>query len=277
MTVRDLLDKGSTQLSAHSAARLECELLLAAVLGVGRSFLFAHPERAVAPEEADAYDALLQRRAGGEPLAYITGQREFWSLPLKVTPAVLIPRPETERLVEAALERIPPGSAMRIADLGTGSGAIALALASERPRCEIHATERSETALAVARENAARLHIRNVDFHRGSWFEPLFGTFGLIVSNPPYVAAGDPHLEEGDLRFEPKTAQSPGPEGLEAIRQIIGESQSRLEPGGWLLLEHGHDQGAACRALLEEHGFEAIETLTDLQGIERVSLGRRRD
>lgn len=273
-TVRDWLKKGKERLVQHPAAALEAEVLLALAMRVSRPFLFAHPESEVPARAAETFAALLERRADGEPIAYITGEREFWSLPLWVTPAVLIPRPETELLVEAALARIPEDAPYCIADLGTGSGAIALALAGERPRCEIHATDVSRAALEVARANAARLRLDNVCFHQGSWFAPLSGTFDLVASNPPYVAMGDPHLSEGDLRFEPDGALVAGPGGLEALRSIAGQAPERLNPGGWLLLEHGHEQGAECRTLLESQGFESIETLTDLEGTNRVTLGR---
>lgn len=256
------------------SARLEAEIFLARAAGVTRAHLFAHPEKVTSPDIAEAYRALLAQRAAGEPVAYITGEREFWSLSLRVSPAVLIPRPETELLVEAALARTPPTSSFRIADLGTGSGAIALAIASERPTCTVHATDLSAEALAVARDNASRLDLENVRFHQGSWLEPLRGRFEIVVSNPPYVADGDPHLEAGDLRFEPNLALVAGADGMEAICAIAGAAPERLAPGGWLLFEHGAEQAGATRNLLTTHGFESIETLQDLAGSERVTLGR---
>ena len=203
--------------------------------------------------------------------------RPFWSLDLRVTPAVLIPRPETELLVERALARVPAGSRMRIADLGTGSGAIALCLAQERPYCEIHATEYSAEALQVAEENK-RLHglEDRVQLHLGSWTEPLSGPFDLIVSNPPYIAGSDPHLQQGDCRFEPRAALSPGPDGLAALRQIATEAFARLSDGGWLLLEHGYDQAQPVREILEGAGYTEINSTRDLAGIERVCEGRKR-
>ena len=202
-------------------------------------------------------------------------EQGFWTLELEVSPAILIPRPETELLVELALARIPMAAAARIADLGTGSGAIALAIAKERPRAHTVATDASEPALAVARRNAARNRIANIEFRHGDWLAPLAGErFDLIASNPPYIADGDPHLGEGDLRFEPPSALSSGRDGLDAIRCIVRDAPLHLRPGGWLLLEHGWAQGAAVRALLAEAGFSEVETAQDLESRDRTSLGR---
>jgi release factor glutamine methyltransferase len=220
---------------------------------------------------------LLRRRAAGEPVAYLTGRRDFWTLELEVTPAVLIPRPETERLVEEVLALFPAAPPIRLADLGTGSGALALALAAERPAWQIVATDASPEALAVARRNAERLRLGNVELRCGSWAEALGAheRFAAIVSNPPYVAEGDPHLAAGDLPFEPRSALVAGADGLAAIRVLIPAAVAHLRAGGWLLLEHGAGQGAAVRALLEEGGLAAVRTLRDLAGHERASLGRR--
>lgn len=256
-------------------ARHEAEHLLLHVLGRDRAWLFAHGDDPLPESEAAAFDALLARRAAGEPLAYLLGRRGFWTLDLQVSPATLIPRPETERLVELALERLPDDRALRIADLGTGSGAIALALAGERPRAQVIATDVSDDALQVARENAVANRIANVVFRHGSWLAPLAGErFDLIASNPPYIADGDPHLAQGDLRFEPPTALSSGADGLDAIREIVALAPSHLLVGGWLLLEHGWDQGEAIRALLTAAGFIYVATETDLEQRDRVTLGR---
>jgi release factor glutamine methyltransferase len=253
----------------------DAELLLAHALGRSRTWLLAHGDDDIAPDDAARFEALVERRTAGEPVAYLTGSRGFWTLDLAVTPATLIPRPETESLVELALERIPVGVEACVADLGTGSGAIALAIAKERPRARVLATDASSDALAVARENARRNGIGNVEFRHGDWFAPLVGeTFGLIASNPPYIALGDPHLGEGDLRFEPASALSSGSDGLDAIRSIVRDAPSYLRAGGWLLLEHGWEQGEAVRALLRDAGFVDIVTEHDLEGRERVSLGR---
>jgi len=248
---------------------------MAHVLDSTRSFLYANPELELPGKRSDKFKKLIKQRALGEPIAYITGSSEFWSLPLKVSPAVLIPRPETERLVEAALQKIPPTADWRIADLGTGSGAIALALASERGKCEILATDISGAAIEVARENAQQLNIGQVKFYQGSWTEPLRGKFHIIVSNPPYIDANDHHLVQGDLRYEPRQSLTPGTDGLSAIRKISHLVQPMLLEGGWLMFEHGWNQGSATRAILKDSGFSEIETLQDLAGHDRVTLGER--
>lgn len=265
-----LLRDASARIDPADAA-----LLLAHALGRSRGWLYAHGDEVPEPALLRRFEALLARRLGGEPVAYLTGTRGFWTFELQVTPDTLIPRPETERLVELALERLQPGAALRIADLGTGSGAIALALALERPRAQVVATDASAAALAVAQRNAVALGAGNVSFRQGSWFEPLAGgRFDLVASNPPYVAQGDPHLSRGDLRFEPAAALSSGADGLGDLRTIVRDAPGHLLPGGWLLLEHGFDQGAAVRALLEDAGFGDVATARDLEDRERTSLGR---
>lgn len=253
---------------------LEAELLLAHVLDRPRSHLRAWPERRVDAAQQAALHELLGRRSGGEPLAYLLGRREFWSLELEVCPGVLIPRADTETLVERALELLPPGTAARVADLGTGSGAIALAIAHERPHATVVATDRSERALAVARRNAGRLDLRNVELRCGDWCASLAGErFDLIVSNPPYIAATDPHLCRGDLPHEPSEALIAGADGLDDLRRIAACTPAHLKPGGHLLLEHGHIQGEAVRALLRDAGFAQVRTYRDLERRERVSEG----
>ncbi len=270
-TVASLLQQASV------IDRIDAEWLLAHALGRPRGWLFAHASDPVAVEEAGRFAALLARRQAGEPVAYLTGTQGFWTLELAVTPATLVPRPETELLVELALARLPPDAVARVADLGTGSGAIALAIAAERPRAHVVATDASAAALEVARANAARNRIGNVDFREGDWFGPLAGeAFDLVASNPPYIAEGDAHLGEGDLRFEPPAALASGADGLDAIRAIVAGAPSHLRAGGWLLLEHGLEQGPAVRALLAAAGFVEVGTARDLEHRERVSLGRRR-
>ena len=276
-TLRQVVADASARLGGVDA-RHEAELLLLHVLERPRSWLFAHATDPLAANDQAAFEALLARRVAGEPVAYLTGRRGFWTLDLEVDPATLIPRPETELLVELALERLPPDQALQLADLGTGSGAIALALASERPRAQVLATDASPGALAVAARNAARHELDNVRFAEGGhdWYAPLQGVrFDLIASNPPYIASNDPHLEQGDLRFEPSTALASGMDGLDDIRRIVEGGQAHLRPGGWLLIEHGWDQGAAIRALFEATGFAEMQTVRDLEQRDRITLGRR--
>jgi len=276
-SVAILLADGTRALpGTAAAARLEAQLLLAHVLDVPRARLHSHPEASPDAAQAALYRRLLERRAAGEPLAYLTGRREFWSLDLVVTPAVLIPRPETELLVERALALGPTGAA-RAADLGTGSGAIALALARERPRWHIVASDLSTPALAVARANAAALGVTAIEFLAGSWFEPLLGArFDLLVSNPPYVAAGDPALRESGVAFEPPLALTPpGGDALAALRILARGAAAHLLPGGWLLLEHGASQGEDVRAELVAAGFAHVRSHPDLAGHERLTEGQR--
>jgi release factor glutamine methyltransferase len=275
MLIRDLLADAAARLGG-AQARHEAELLLLHALQRPRSWLFAHATDLLGQGERDSFHTLLARRVAGEPVAYITGQWGFWTLQLEVTPATLIPRPETELLVEQALARLPAEQPCAIADLGTGSGAIALALASERPLAQVMATDFSAEALAVATRNAARNTVANVAFAQGAWYAPLQGRrFDLIASNPPYIASDDPHLARGDLRFEPATALASGHDGLDDIRLIADGATAHLLPGGWLLLEHGWDQGAAIRALLQQVGLNEVETVQDLEQRDRVTLGRR--
>ncbi|EQM81451.1 MULTISPECIES: peptide chain release factor N(5)-glutamine methyltransferase [Stenotrophomonas] len=276
-TLRQVVADASARLGSIDA-RHEAELLLLHVLDRPRSWLFAHATDPLAANDQAAFEALLARRVAGEPVAYLTGRRGFWTLDLEVDPATLIPRPETELLVELALERLPPDQSLQLADLGTGSGAIALALASERPQAQVLATDASPGALAVAARNAARHDLRNVRFAEGGhdWYAPLQGArFDLIASNPPYIASDDPHLEQGDLRFEPATALASGPDGLDDIRRIVDGGQAHLRPEGWLLIEHGWDQGAAIRALFDAAGFVEVQTAQDLEQRDRITLGRR--
>jgi release factor glutamine methyltransferase len=253
--------------------RLEAELLLAHALGVNRAWFFAHADDLAVAPGIDRFDALVRRRALGEPIAYITGTRDFWSLTLEVTPATLIPRPETELLVELVLERLPLGGS--VADLGTGSGAIALAIASERRDASVSAVDASRAALMVAQRNAEVHHLQRVRFAEGDWFAPLHGErFDIVVSNPPYIEEGDAHLAQGDLRFEPGSALASGSDGLTDIRRISQASPLYLKPGGWLLLEHGWKQGAAVRDILVRAGFTAPFTAQDLEGRDRVSGAR---
>jgi release factor glutamine methyltransferase len=247
--------------------------LLRAAMEVSDTHLIAHPGQMLTDRQRERYLAWVDRRRAGEPVAYLTGEREFYSLAFKVTPAVLIPRPETELLVEAALERVPHRVPIRVLDLATGSGCIAVAIAKNLPRARVTATDTSREALALARENAAR-HGSGIEFIESDWLSALGGRrFDLVVSNPPYVAERDPHLSQGDSRFEPRAALVAGADGLSCIRLIIAQARAHLEPGGWLLLEHGYDQAAPCRALLAQAGYRDVSSRPDLAGIERVSGG----
>lgn len=273
------------QLIAEGVARIqrvaddprhEAEILLGAALGRTRSYLIAHPEQRILDCDAtDRYEAHLTRRAQGEPIAYILGEKEFWSLPLKVDPAVLIPRPETELVVERALVHLPEHGGGRVLDLAAGSGAIALAIASERRQSSVIGTDVSLAAVDLARINAARLGIGNAEFRAGSWFEPVRGqVFELIASNPPYIAEDDPRVERAVRRYEPHDALFSGPTGLEALRTIVADAPRYLLPGGWLVLEHGDGQAEPVRSLLAAAGFESIVCHLDLAGRERCTEGR---
>ena len=254
--------------------RLDAELLLALALDVQRSYLFAHPDDEMDSDAVERFDNAVAQRAGGMPMAYITGVKEFWSMPLIVTPATLVPRPDTETLIEQALGRIPQEAEWEIADLGTGSGAIALALARERPLCQLTATDRSEDALAIAAQNARELAIPNIDFVAGNWTEPLAGrAFDVVVSNPPYIASNDPHLV--NLNFEPLDALDAGDDGLDAIRELASTAGNILKPGGRLLLEHGDEQGVPVAAILHDNGWQAIELARDIERRPRVTAATR--
>ena len=276
--IRTTLERAAQALASlpHSEPKLEAELLLTEVLGKDRSYLFTWPERELTPRQEQAFSRLLQRRLAGEPIAYILGRREFWSLDLQITPDVLIPRPETELLVELALDAFPPQQPITVADLGTGSGAVAAAIALERPRWTVWATDASAAALAVAKENFLRCGLDRVETRQGAWCaalpQPL--RFELIVSNPPYVPEDDPHLGLGDLLREPRSALVAGSDGLDEIRRIVSQAPERLAAGGLLLLEHGFDQGERIRDLLHQAGFGSVQTHRDLAGLDRVSGGR---
>ena len=273
-TISDALHTATLLLERSSAsARLDAELLLEHVTGLSRTDFRAAPERALPAPAGWSFQQLIRRRLQGEPVAYIRGQQEFWSLLLEVSPAVLIPRPETELVVERTLVQLRP-DAKEVADLGTGSGAIALAIATERPALQVTGVDVSAEAVEVARRNATRLQIRNVRFERGSWFAPLAGRrFDVVASNPPYVARGDADLAVGVSRFEPEVALISGSSGLEAIEQIVAQAGRHLNPGGWLILEHGSTQAGAVRDRLVRNGFAHVRSHADLAGHERVTEG----
>lgn len=274
MTVAQRLLDAANSLPGDSP-RADAELLLARAIGRPRSWLYAHSDAMLGDEQASDFHALLERRRRGEPVALILGTREFWSMELVVTADTLIPRPETELLVELALRQVPAQSPSRVLDLGTGSGAIALALSRERPLADVTAIDADARTLAVAQKNAARLGLGRVRFLLGNWYSAVRDErFDVIVSNPPYIAEGDPHLLQGDLRFEPRAALASGRDGLEALRAIAADAPRHLQPAGWLLLEHGFEQGGAVRALLQSAGFADIATHADMEGRDRVTGGR---
>ena len=272
-TLEQFIRKARQELAEVSpSARLDAEVLAMHVCNLSRTGLITQGAHVPNPEQGQRLQEMLTRRLRGEPIAYITGRREFWSLDLQVTPDVLIPRPETELLVEQALARIPIDANWVIADLGTGSGAVALALAHERPDCRVLATDTSAAALALTQVNAKRLGLTNLECRSGNWLTPLAGEqLDMIVSNPPYIAETDPHLHAGDLRFEPRAALTPGGDGLDAIRCIIRDACEHLRANAWLLLEHGYDQGAAVRALLGSRGYRDITSFHDISNQERVT------
>jgi len=274
-TLSEALREARAQLPGDEAAT-EAELLLAQALAKPRSWLYAHGGDELEPEARRRFADLLARRRHGEPVAHLLGRRDFWTLELAVDAHTLVPRPETELLVELALARVDAGTEARILDLGTGSGAIALALASERPRARVTAVDASADALAVAARNAARLGLDRVRCLRSDWYSAVADeVFDLVVSNPPYLAGDDPHLGQGDLPFEPRSALVAGVDGLDDLRRIVADAPPRLSAGGWLLVEHGWGQGAAVRSLFERADFQQIETCRDLEQRDRVTLGRR--
>jgi len=259
----------------NTEAKLEAQLLLQHVLKVNRAWLIAHESDALASETQAEFEALLARRLQGEPMAYILGEREFYGLTLQVTPATLIPRPDTETLVDAALAKIAQNADVHVLDLGTGSGAIALAIAKHPPQTHVVAVDASSAALDVANHNAERLQISNVQFLLSDWFSALeHQRFDVIVSNPPYIEQNDAHLSQGDLRFEPVTALASGADGLNDIRTILEQSLTHLKPQGWLMLEHGYNQAEAVSDLMSSAGLVDVATLKDLGGNNRVTMGK---
>ncbi len=274
--VQHLLAQASQNLSQHgiAEARLEAELLLAFLLAKNRAYLFAHPELMLTVDQQKNYQQLIQQRAAGIPIAYITGQREFWSLPLTVDRSTLIPRADTERLVELVLELVPNEPHIQLLDLGTGSGAIALAIASERPQWQINACDKSLDALNVAQSNAQKLKLTQVHFYHSDWFTHLpKQKYHVIVANPPYISATDNHLQQGDLRFEPLNALVSGEEGLADLQYIINQGYSYLVPGGILLVEHGYMQQKPVGELFRHRGYKEVQCWQDIQGNDRVSGG----
>jgi len=273
MTIKTLLEEATSRLNGDEAA-FEAQLLLQHVLNVNRAWLIAHSNDVLQYSIHQGFQALIERRLGGEPIAYILGYREFYGLKLKVTPDTLIPRPDTEILVDAVLAKIPADYPSTLLDLGTGTGAIALAVAKNRPAANVTAVDFSDGALDVAQSNAIKLNITNVTFLKSDWLSALNQkTFDLIVSNPPYIEQADTHLQQGDLRFEPLSALASGADGLDDIRTIIHQAKTHLKPHGWLMLEHGYNQANRVASLLETAGFNEVSQALDFAGIQRVTLG----
>ncbi|CRG50633.1 peptide chain release factor N(5)-glutamine methyltransferase [Yersinia wautersii] len=273
MNYQHWLSLAAARFTHSDSPKRDAEILLSFVTGKARTYLLAFGETEITAEQLLWLETLANRREQGEPIAYLVGEREFWSLPLSVSSATLIPRPDTECLVEQALARLP-AMPCRILDLGTGTGAIALALASERRDCAVIAVDINADAIALARHNAEKLAIDNVCFLQGSWFEPVSGRFALIASNPPYIDANDPHLNEGDVRYEPHSALVAAAEGMADLAAIVSQAPGYLEPGGWLMLEHGWQQANAVQELLKNSGFSAVMTCKDYGNNGRVTLGQ---
>lgn len=275
MTIADCLLRASELESVSDTARLDVEVLLSRVLNKPRVYLYTWPDRSLDESELAQFSDLLARRGSGEPVAYLLGEKEFWSLVLKVNTSTLIPRPETETLIEVALEKLP-ADACKVLDLGTGTGAIALALASERPAWTLVAVDSNPAAVQLAIENARRHGLKNVHITRSNWFENVGGErFDMIVSNPPYLDASDPHLGQGDVRFEPPSALIADKHGLADLEQIIDSSRLYLRSGGWLLVEHGCEQGESVRRLFSECAYGRVHTRPDLAGLDRITLGQQ--
>ena len=275
MDIRSWLKAATAALCGGDSPKRDAEILLGYVTGKSRSWIIAFDDSELTAAQLEQLDALLQRRIAGEPVAHLTGEREFWSLPLAVSAATLIPRPDTEILVEQALMRLPL-SPRQLLDLGTGTGAVALALASERPDCQVVGVDRIADAVALAQRNAQALNLANAHFYLSDWFSALENqAFHMIVSNPPYIDAADPHLQQGDVRFEPLSALVADEQGLADIRRITAEAGRFLLPEGWLLFEHGWQQGAAVRDILRQHNFQQVETCQDYGGNDRVTVGQK--
>lgn len=273
MDYQQWLSLAAARFNQSDSPKRDAEILLSFVTGRARTYLLAFGETVLTAEQLAVLESLAARREQGEPIAYLVGEREFWSLPLSVSSATLIPRPDTECLVEQALAHLP-ATPCRILDLGTGTGAIALAIASERPDCSVVGGDIKADAVALARHNAEKLAINNVYFLQSSWFESVSGLFTLIVSNPPYIDANDPHLNQGDVRYEPHSALVAPAEGLADLAEIIRQSPAYLAAGGWLMLEHGWQQAGAVQKLLKNAGFSAVMTHKDYGNNDRVTLGQ---
>ncbi len=275
MQIVEALKNAQQQLNLFDSAKLDAEILLCSVLNCERPYVYAHPEQELSNKEIGSFNKLIPLRAEGQPVAHLINHKEFWSLSLHITKDTLIPRPETEFLVEKVLNIIPSDLNKKILDMGTGSGAIAIAIASERPLANLTATDNSDAAIKVAKQNADTHKIENIKFIKADWFEnENIKTYDLIVSNPPYIENNDPHLKQGDVRYEPISALASGKDGLDDLRIIIRESKNHLSQQGWLLVEHGYNQGEAVKQLFIENGYVSLSTLKDYSGNDRISIGQ---
>ncbi len=275
MQIAKALKQAREKLSTSDSARLDTEILLCSVLKCDRTSLYTYPERELSNSDTESFNKLISLRSEGHPVAHLTKKKEFWSLSFHVNQETLIPRPETELLVETSLKYIPTNSTAEILDLGTGTGAIAIAIASERPLANITATDINEDTLKIAQMNAATHNINNIHFEHANWFEITnIDTYDLVVSNPPYICIDDPQLKLGDVQFEPVSALASGKYGLDDLRIIIQESCNHLNPNGWLMVEHGYNQGKVIRQLFIDNGFTSTSTIKDYSGLERVSIGQ---
>ncbi|MFT5394984.1 MAG: release factor glutamine methyltransferase [Gammaproteobacteria bacterium] len=275
MQIVDAVKHAQQQLVESDSARLDAEILLCSVLKCERAHLYTYPEQNLSNTEINSFNKLIVQRTEGHPIAHLIQKKEFWSLELKVTADTLIPRPETEVLVEAALNCIPKESSCSVLELGTGTGAISIAIASDRRLTNITATDIKESALQIAQLNAESHQLKNITFVQANWFDiKNINTYDLILSNPPYISIDDPHLRQGDVRFEPESALVSGKEGLDDLCIIIAGAKKHLNTNGWLLLEHGFQQGKAIRQLLKENNFSTISTLKDYSNLDRVSIGQ---
>jgi release factor glutamine methyltransferase len=274
MQIIDALKHARQQLNISDRAKLDTEILLCSILRCERTYLYTHPEQTLSNKETGSFNTLVSLRSEGRPVAHLTNKKEFWSLSFHVTQDTLIPRPETELLVETALKLIPTDSSKTILDLGTGSGTIAIAIASERPLVNITATDTSDKALKIAKLNAEIHKIKNIEFKKANWLEEESNSYDIIVSNPPYISNNDPHLKQGDVRFEPLSALASGEDGLDDLRIIINESKNNLNKQGWLLVEHGYNQGQQVKQLFIDNNFTSTSTIKDYSNNDRVSIGQ---
>jgi release factor glutamine methyltransferase len=273
-SITELLQKGEQSIHSSESARLDAEILFCDVMQFSRSRIYSHPEQAVPEDKSVLFQSLIEQRQQGHPIAHLTGKKEFWSLELTVNKDTLIPRPETELLVETALQMIPENAAFNILDLGTGSGAIAIAIASERPDCKIVATDINKNALSIAKENAETHQIENIQFFLSDWYKNIPSqSFDLIVSNPPYIKQDDEHLSQGDVRFEPELALVSGVDGMQAINIILESAKHYLASNACLLIEHGYDQKPLVQEAFLKHDFKQLKTFQDLSGQDRITLG----